>query len=50
MASIKKNKQKPVRLKKPTGSKPASLPQDPRVAKKVAEINAMLENAVFLSS
>ena len=50
MAPVKKNKQKYIRRKKSAITKPMPLHQDPRIAKKTAEINAMLENAVFLPS
>ena len=50
MPAIKKNKQKAIRGKKHPAIKPMYLPRDPREAKKLAEINAMLENAVFLPS
>ena len=47
MTGIKKNKQKNMRDKKNSRSTPLLLPRDPREAKKLAEINAMLENAIF---
>jgi len=48
MAPVKKNIQKHIRRKKSAITKPVPLHQDPRIAKKTAEINAMLENAIFL--
>ena len=50
MPEIKKNKKKAIRGKKHPDVKPVYLPRDPREAKKLAEINAMLENAIFLPS
>jgi len=50
MSTIKKNKQKSIRRKKSVGNKPVQLPYDPRAVKKTAELNAMLEKAIFLPS
>ena len=48
MATTKKNKQKTIRGKKHNADNSLRLSQDAYAAKKTAEINALLENAVLL--
>ncbi len=46
----KKDKISITQGKKHASPVPRQLPQDARIAKKTAEINAMFENAIFLTS
>ncbi len=48
MAQEKKNKSKNIRAEKKTRSTPLILPRYPKEAKKLEEVNALLENAVLL--
>ena len=48
MAEIKKNKSKSIQAGKKTRSTPLLLPRYPAEAKKLAEVNAILEKAVLL--
>jgi len=48
MPEIKKNKQKSVRAEKKARATPLILPRYPQEAKKLEEMNAILEHAVLL--